>query len=401
MTINLKKHSLQLFSAVCVLLITLNMRGSLVSYSPLIESIRSILDISVSQFSIISALPLVCFGLIGMCVPRLSTISSSGTIVSLAIIFVLIGCILRCVSHYTIVLAGTVFLGSGIAILNVLLPGLIRELFSNHIQKMMGLYSVCIGLSATIGAFIAVPLAQYTGQWNAPFIFWVLLAIFTMIFWVILLEVRKSITERPIKVNIKRVSLLKNPLAWMVTFCMGLQSGLFYTLVAWLPAILVDAGYSELYAGNMLTLINIASIPAGYIIPWLCTRFSSQSWIAPILTTCYASVWIGFGFFPHTYPILWAILGGIAVGGAMSFSLYMMMVRVRSYSQLISLSAMSQSIGYTIAAIWPWVIGQIYTLKGTWTIALYCLIIVVIFQGIAAWFAGRNVFLDNEEPLEN
>ncbi len=399
MVIHIKRHSIQFFSAICVLLIALNMRGSLVSLSPLIESLRSILDISVSQFSIISSLPLVCFGLVGICVPRLSRVFSSGIIVFVAIFLIVIGCVLRCVAHYPIVFLGTVFLGSGIAILNVLLPGIIRELFSNHIQKMMGLYAVCIGLSATTGAFIAVPLTEGTGQWNAAFIFWGVLAALALILWLILLSVRKSILEKPSKVNIERVSLLRNPLAWMVTFTMGLQSGLFYTLVAWLPAILADAGFSKLYAGNVLTLINIVSIFSRYLLPWLCTRFSSQSWIAPILTIGYASVWIGFGFFPKTYPLLWIILGGMASGGTLSYSLYIMMVRVRSYSQLISLSAMSQAIGYTIAAVWPWVIGQIYSINGTWDIALYCLVGVALFQGIAAWFAGRNVFL-SDEPTE-
>jgi len=397
---HIKKHSLQFFSALCVLFLTFNMRGSLVSYSPLIESIRSVLDISVSEFSLLSALPLICFGIIGMFVPRFSSISSSGTIVSLAIILVFVGCILRSIADYNIVLLGTVLLGSGIAILNVLLPGIIRELFNNHIQKMMGLYSVCIGLSATFGAFIAVPLVDYTGQWNAAFIVWAFLAFLAVIFWVILLEVQKTITKRPIKISVKKVPLLRNHLAWMVTFCMGLQSGLFYTLVAWLPAILADAGYTKLYAGNMLTLINVVSIPTAYMIPWLCTRFSSQSWLTPILASCYAALWIGFGFFPHTYPLLWAVLGGIAAGGTLSYALFMMMIRVNSYSQLISLSAMAQSIGYMIAAVWPWLVGQIYAQNGTWHIPLYCLLGITIFQGIAGWFAGRNIFLSDEDPTE-
>ena len=394
---HIKKNYIQVFSALCVLFITFNMRGSLVSYSPLIESLRFILDISVSQFSILSALPLLCFGLFGMCVPRLSRLYPSGAIVSVALLLIIIGCTLRCISHYNVVLAGTIILGSGIAILNVLIPGIIRELFSSHIQRMMGLYSVCIGISATVGAFIAVPFAKYTGQWNAPFIFWAFLAVLALIFWFILLKIRQSNTEQRAKIDIKRISLLKSPLAWTVTFCMGLQSGLFYTLVAWLPAILADAGHSKLYAGNMLTLINMISIPTAYIIPWLCTRFASQSWISPILTMCHVSVWVGFGFFPNLYPVLWATLGGIAVGGTLSYSLFIIMVRAKSYSQIISLSAMSQSIGYTIAAVCPWVIGQIYALNGTWTISLYCLVGIAIFQGFSGWFAGRNIFLSTEE----
>ena len=44
--------------------------------------------------------------------------------------------------------------------------------------------------------------------------------------------------------------MLRDPLAWKITLCMGSQSLLFYAIIAWLPSILLGRGVTvEQYGG--------------------------------------------------------------------------------------------------------------------------------------------------------
>lgn len=391
------RRKVQVFSALCIVLLALNMRGSLVSYSPLIASLCQVFDVSLSQFSFLTSLPLFCFGIIALCVPYLHKYSTK-TIVLVALLCVTLGCTLRALPSYAMALAGTVSVGAGIAVLNVLLPGIVRDWFSRHIESMMGLYSVSIGMSATIGAFIAVPMVDATHIWNAPLMVWAVLGAVTVICWVLVYAYRQKMPRTGLlKQKTTRVSLWKSPIAWSVTLTMGLQSLLFYTLVAWLPAILMDAGYTKLYAGNMLTIINAVSIPSAYILPRLATLRQSQSWLAPILALCYGVCYLGFCLAPQGFTVLWAVIGGFTVGASLSYALFVMVLRVSSLSQVIALSAMAQSIGYLIAAVGPSLIGLLYEASGAWTLPLIVILVIVCLLFVFAFRAGRNVAVPAEE----
>ena len=70
--------------------------------------------------------------------------------------------------------------------------------------------------------------------------------------------------------------LRRSALAWQVTLFMGLQSLLFYCLIAWLPTLLEDEGMSRAGAGWMLALLQLSSLAATMSVPVLAARRASQ-----------------------------------------------------------------------------------------------------------------------------
>jgi CP family cyanate transporter-like MFS transporter len=52
---------------------------------------------------------------------------------------------------------GTAVIGCGIALGNVLLPGLIKRDFSQHVARMTGAYSLTMGGAAALGSALVVP----------------------------------------------------------------------------------------------------------------------------------------------------------------------------------------------------------------------------------------------------
>ena len=68
----------------------------------------------------------------------------------------------------------------------------------------------------------------------------------------------------------KESRLWRSKLAWKITIFMGLQSLLFYSLVAWLPVILQSRGMESGQAGWMLSAIQFAQLPFTFIVTDYC-----------------------------------------------------------------------------------------------------------------------------------
>ncbi|MDZ3934662.1 hypothetical protein UXB74_24795, partial [Escherichia marmotae] len=61
-------------------------------------------------------------------------------------------------------LGGTAVIGGGIALGNVLLPGLIKRDFPHSVARLTGAYSLTMGAAAALGSAMVVPLALGFGS---------------------------------------------------------------------------------------------------------------------------------------------------------------------------------------------------------------------------------------------
>lgn len=76
-------------------------------------------------------------------------------------ILICLGIALRSLPAVTLLFFGTVIIGCGIALGNVLLPGLIKRDFPQHVAKMTGTYSL------TMGAWRRW-VRQWSFLWHSP-----------------------------------------------------------------------------------------------------------------------------------------------------------------------------------------------------------------------------------------
>ena len=58
---------------------------------------------------------------------------------------------------------GTLLVGSGVAVVNVLLPAVVKSDFGHHLPLATGLATSSMALSASLGAGLAQPLREVTG----------------------------------------------------------------------------------------------------------------------------------------------------------------------------------------------------------------------------------------------
>lgn len=380
-----------------LLLAAANLRGGLVVTGPLVMEIREALAINASAFSLLTTLPLLCFGVVSIAVPWLSRRWAPQQLAITGLLMISLGVTLRLLEQFPLVILGTLLLGSAIAVLNVLIPGLVKAFFPRHMGLMTGLYSVTLSLGAGVGVYLAVPLLEQFGSWRYPVALWAALPLFCLLFWLPMLRVRGvGRLGSP-----TRISLWRDKVAWAITLFMGLQSFYFYSMATWLPKILLDSGLDAHQAGAATALINLVSIPFNLFVPMLATRMRNQRLL--VLGT-FASSFIGVaGLWWHpSAALLWASFIGVGCGCALSLALSFFVLRAANAIQATALSAMAQSIGYLLAALGPFSLGLMRDLSGHWQWALLCILALQLCQFGCGWYAARPVnVISDQQRLAN
>lgn len=376
-----------LLAMVALMLAAANLRGGLVVVGPLVMEIRAALDISASAFSLLTTLPLLCFGAMSICVPWLTRRWAPQWLSIVGLMVISLGVGLRLVDNYTLVILGTLLLGSAIAVLNVLIPGLVKAFFPHRVGLMTGLYSVTLSAGAGLGVYLAIPLLEQFDNWRVPVAMWAVFPLVCVLFWLPMIRVKG--VGRP--ANPIRVSLWRDKLAWSITFYMGLQSFYFYSMATWLPKILLESGLDAHEAGTATALINLVSIPFNLLVPIFAAKMANQRLLVlGTFVVSFAGI-AGIWWQPTTAPLLWASLIGVGCGSALSLALSFFVLRASNTAQATALSAMAQSIGYLLAAFGPFSLGLMRDINGNWQWALLLLLVLQLGQLLAGWSAARPI----------
>ena len=244
-----------------LLMTILVMRGPITCVGAVAEEIIKTLYIGYPAYGFLTALPIACFGLFCAAAPAMSKRFGLLVTVLICLALILIGAAGRLVLSYSVMLAATALIGIGIAVLNVLMPVLLRDYFPNNIALVMGVFTGFIGFSGSIGAYFSVPLLDAFGSLEAPLGLWVLMSALALVAW-FLAPRAKRIT---VAGGAFQWALLKKPLTWAVIFVMGMQSLTIYTTVAWLPTILSTLGFSASEAGLGSAVFLLVSAPASIL----------------------------------------------------------------------------------------------------------------------------------------
>ncbi|PAF24345.1 MFS transporter [Shouchella clausii] len=374
-----------------IVLISLTMRSPLTSVGPLVGSIRESLGLSNTVAGLLTTLPLLAFALLSPFTPTLARRFGMERVLFCALVLLMTGIAVRSLSATISLFAGTVLLGLSIAVCNVLIPSLVKRDFSNNVGLMTGIYAVSMNLCGAIASGISVPLARNLGfGWNGALGVWGILALTAALFW--FPRIRGNHTSAVVTTNVAMVrrSLWRSPLAWTITLFMGMQSLLFYVLITWLPEMMTSRGLSEDSAGWMLSLFQMATLPVSFIVPILAGRMKNQRLLVTIMAVLFFVSLGGFYFGNQALISLWTILLGIAGGCAFSLAMIFLSLRTKDAYDAASLSGMSQSVGYLLAATGPILFGFLHDVTAGWNLPLVLLFIVSAVLFLCGLGASKN-----------
>lgn len=377
-----------------IILIAAILRAPFTSVGPLIEMISVDLGLNHTLVGLLTTFPLLAFAFISPLAPKLSDKWGMEKAIFVGIIIVIAGILFRFIPSIFTLFTGTIIIGIGIAIGNVLLPGLIKRDFPLHIGIMTGIYSVSMNVFAALASGISIPLADSVATgWRGSLLTWSLLSFIALIVWIPQLRSKRVSTIVTVS---GRTSIWKSKLAWQVTAAMGLQSFIFYSVVTWLPEVLSSLGMSSSTAGWMLSLLQLSSVPITFVVPILSAKYKDQRSLVFVTFVCF---FLGFLLVLIGSTILLpvgVILIGVGTGAAFGLSTMFFILRTRNSQQAAQLSGMAQSIGYLLAATGPLFVGLVHDLSGSWSLAIGLLLFSSILFFLTGLGAAKNVYISDE-----
>ena len=371
-----------------ILLIATTLRVTFTGAAPLLDAIRSEYGLTTAQTGLLTTLPLLAFGLVSPLAAGVARRFGIERSLLLAMILICLGVGLRSLPFVSLLFIGTAIIGCGIALGNVLLPGLIKRDFSQHVAKMTGAYSLTMGGAAALGSAMVVPLALAGLGWRGALLMLMAFPLLALFIW--LPQTRRQVTA-PLTGSgaIHNRGIWRSALAWQVTLFLGINSLVYYVIIGWLPAILQSIGYSEAQAGSLHGLLQLATAAPGLAIPLILHRLKDQRGIAVLVALMCAVSALGLWFLP-AQAVLWTIIFGFGSGATMILGLTFIGLRASSAHQAAALSGMAQAVGYLLAACGPPVMGKIHDANGDWHIPLIAVALISVAMAVFGALAGRD-----------
>ena len=362
-----------------IIILAVNMRAAITSLPPIFPELHGALHLSAASQSVLAAIPVLCFGLFSGIAAPLSRAFGEERVLGVALVLLAAGLLLRGAAPSALLLPGTVIAGSAIALMNVLLPSLVKRRRPERAGLLIGLYLMSLSTGAIVASLIAVPVYQAAGGSAAVRLslgMWALPALIAAAVWLPQLRYRtepglvepavaEPAAAEPVAgeaggrgavragagAGRRRSVLARTPLAWQVTAFMGLQSLTYYATLSWFPTIFRDRGMSAVHAGTLLAVMNLGNAVAALLIPVLAHRRPDQRLLALVAMICTGAGLAGAAFGPLGTATPFVFLLGLGQGASLGLAIFYTMARSPDPVTAASLSAFAQSIGYLLASL--------------------------------------------------
>jgi CP family cyanate transporter-like MFS transporter len=259
----------------------------------------------------------------------------------------------------------------------------------------MGLYTVGLTGGAALASAGAALLVHAGWGWRATLASAAAPAALALAAWVVRSWRRGGRTPdtEASWPEVPHVAVWRYRLAWQLSAYMGCQSLLFYSLMAWMPLLLLEHGVGRGVAGTMLALYNLL----GIVVAMTVSLFFGGRWGSRWLAVVAAYSWLvgvcGFLLAPEAFS-LWVVSLGVTHGLGIAATFALVAEKSRSSGRARDLSGMVQLVGYLLAAFGPTGLGWLRDTSGGWgssLTALAALAAVAVVMIVLGHGASRSV----------
>lgn len=375
---------------VAVVLTAANLRPAITSVGPLLGDMRTAFGASALWAGLLTTLPGLCFAAAGLSAPLLARRFGLGRAIAGALLTLVAGLLIRVADGAWVVIGGTLIATAGIALVNVLIPVVVKESFPARIGLMTGIYTAALQGGGAAGSAVTPVLDSVFGGWRPALGAWAGLAAAALALWLIAMRggATGSVAPPPNSEAAAPKSMLRNRLAWIITGFFGCQACLAYIVMGWLPQVFIDHGMSKSDAGLLLGLNAVIAVPISIVVAPMAARRPSQSGWIVALGALGISGAAGLAVAPMAAPLVWTVLLGLGMS-VFSLSLAVIALRSRTAADTARLSGMVQGLGYMLAGLGPFLFGLLHETSGGWTVPWMLVLTVYVIQiGLGA-LAGR------------
>jgi len=389
-----------LYLAVCVVLVSLNLRTLFSSFSAILPEIVAATGLPTWGATVLTTVPATLLGVFAPVAPVLARRLGSWRVLLGALLLLTAGLVVRSVpvpdgGAMVPLLAGTVVSGAAIALANVVLPSIVKQDFRAHLGLMSGLYTTAICGSAALGAGLTFPALGAVGDWRLALGLWAVPVLVAAALLVPVVRRHRS-SARPVTSTTGR-SPLASPVAWHITLMMVFQAMTSFTCFAWLAPILRERGLEGGLAGLVVAVSIVLQMAGSLAAPVLAARMRSQSAL-----NAAAAVLTGGGFILSVHGPLagvwaWTGLLGLGQGALTALALTMITLRSDSAHMAIRVSGMMQGLGYGLGSSGTFITGQVFAATGSFGPAAWLFAASGLGAAVFGWLAGRDRTIE-EEP---
>ncbi|HUY55568.1 MAG TPA: MFS transporter [Candidatus Nanopelagicaceae bacterium] len=379
-----------MLAVVAILLLAFNLRLAVSAIPPILAD----LHLGAAGQSLLVTVPVLCFGLAALAGPWLRRRLGEEQLLLVVIGALAVGLAVRAVWPTGGLFPGTVVAALAVAIMNVVVPAVIRGRFAGHAAAMTAAYTVSLSVGAGLVAGLTVPILHATGSLHFALGVWALPAAVACLIWLTQVaswrptaSQRRSFSQPK---DAPPTRLWTNPVAWGVTGFFGLQSLVYYAVLSWLPSMYRARGDSPAAAGLLLAILATIGIIGNLAGPALASRTKDQRLAVLIGISITAVGLLGVLLGPLSTAVLWVCILGIGTGATFAVALLLVVVRSADATTAVRLSSMAQGTGYLIAATGPLALGLVRAISGSWTIPLVLILLVLGVETVPGMLAARD-----------
>ena len=381
-------------------LIALTLRPSLTSVGPLLPEMEREIPLSTTAAAVLTSLPLLSFALVSPLTPTLLRRYRIERVLTSCLLVLAAGLFLRIAPGVLALLSGTIVIGSSIAVMNVVLPVVVKRDAPHRARLVTGLYAMAMTFGASLGSGLTVPFTDLTDSgWQAGLALWIVLVIPAAAFWI----ARARGQTRSLPPDSAIAATPARRVDWPVTLFFGLQSGVFYAAISWVPSALQDQGVSSAHAGALVSVALLIGIPVSLIAPQLVTRRGDhRPYLAAFVLAATVGL-VGLALVPAA-ALVWMIIFGIGIGATFPLGLAFIVERSADPRDAERRSSVAQTVGYSLAVAGPLLVGALHDLSRNWTLPLVFLAAVMLIPTMLTGLAAaprRGVTDPNTSLLQS
>jgi CP family cyanate transporter-like MFS transporter len=390
-------------SLAALLVVALALRPQLAAIGPLAPGIIEDLGVPYSFVGLLTTIPVLCMGLFAPFGPGLTRFTGIRSGITVSVGLLLVFSLLRpFAGGAAILLVLTLGVGIGTAVVGPILPMYVRSRLPLRMVAGTAAYAAGITIGAAIASTLAVPLESALGGWRGSLLALSIASVPAVLAWVVMVRTARphetqgaAAGAAPTTANVRapeppeprfiRPHLpLKRLIAWVLGLLFGMQSWLYYGVMAWLANVYTERGWAPATAALLLTLVSVTSLSGNVLVPWASRRGASRRSLLVLAAILASSGLLGVVLLPAP-ALLWATLMGIGLGTTFTLVLTLPTDVASDPREIGGAAALMFLVGYVIASLAPFALGAARDATGNFEASLWLLFAIAVAMIPVSW----------------
>ncbi len=337
------------------------LRLTVLAIPPVVPLLHADLHLSETDIGWLSSLPPMLFAIAA--VPGAILIARFGIIPALIIGLALntIGSAARAAFPAAgFLYASTVVMAAGVSIMQPSLPPLVRTWFPQRIGFATAVYTngLLVGETLAVALTIPVVLPLVGNSWRLDFLVWSVPVLLTLLLVTAVVPRHRRTDNGAAPANRRWWPDWRRPLIWRLGFIFGSVNAMYFVSNAFLPDFVTAAGRPDLIS-SALTALNLAQLPASFLMLGLAGRLVKQPWAYRLTGALAVFSLVGMVTTTGDWIVVWAAMLGFVTAVTLILALALPSV-LSAPDDVHRTSAGMFTISYSVAMVlsvaggWLW-----------------------------------------------